>query len=203
MDFSHYLRGVILGFSIAAPVGPIGLLCIRRTLVDGRANGFISGLGAATADAVYGTIAAFGWTAISNLLTAHQGWLRFGGGLFLIYLGATTFCARPAEPAAAARRPQLVGAYLSTFILTVTNPMTILSFAAAFAGLGLGATEGDYGAAGAMVFGVFTGSALWWFLLSGGVGLFRRSFSARSLAWVNRISGVIIAGFGVLALLNP
>ena len=202
MDISFLLRGLIIGFSIAAPVGPIGVLCIRRTLAEGRASGLVSGLGAATADAIYGCIAGFGLTFISSILISQQGWLRLVGGGFLCYLGLKTFLARPVEQAALATGNGLIGAYASTFFLTLTNPMTILSFAAIFAGLGVASASGHYASAGVLVLGVFIGSALWWLTLSGVVGVFRTRFDPHGLRWVNRISGVIITGFGLLALLS-
>jgi threonine/homoserine/homoserine lactone efflux protein len=202
MDISFLMRGFIIGFSIAAPVGPIGVLCMRRTLAEGRASGLVSGLGAATADAIYGSVAGFGITFISNFLVSQQLWLRLVGGVFLCYLGIRTILAKPADQAASANGNGLLGAYASTFFLTLTNPMTILFFAAIFAGLGLGGTNGNYMSAGVLVFGVFLGSALWWLVLSGGVGLFRAKFNAHGLQWVNRISGLIITGFGAFALLG-
>ena len=202
MNIAFLLRGLIIGFCIAAPVGPIGVLCIRRTLAEGRASGLVSGLGAATADAIYGCIAGFGLTFISSILISQQGWLRLIGGGFLCYLGLKTFLAKPAEQAASAGGNGLVGAYASTFFLTLTNPMTILSFAAVFAGLGVASASGNYVSAGALVLGVFMGSALWWLILSGGVGMFRARFNPHGLRWVNRVSGVIITGFGLFALLS-
>ncbi|KRT77178.1 MAG: putative threonine efflux protein [Armatimonadetes bacterium CSP1-3] len=196
------IRGLIIGFSIAAPVGPIGLLCIRRTLADGRVAGFVSGLGAATADGFYGAVAAFGLTIISHALIEDRVWLRLVGGAFLCYLGVRTFLAKPAPQAAAGEGMQLAGAYISTFLLTLTNPLTILSFAAVFAGLGLGSAQRDYASAVVLVLGVFAGSALWWLTLSTGVGLLRTRVGPRLLVWVNRISGTIIAAFGVAALLS-
>jgi len=193
------IKGVIIGFTIAAPVGPIGVLCIRRTLADGRLPGFVSGLGAATADAGYGAVAAFGLTLITDFLMEGASWLRLIGGAFLLFLGIRTFFARPAERAAPARNGGLVGAYASTLFLTLTNPTTILSFAAIFVGLGVGSTN-DALSAMLLVLGVFLGSALWWFVLSGTAGLFRAKLSAGGLRWVNRVSGTIIAAFGVLAL---
>ena len=197
-----FFRGLLIGLSIAAPVGPIGVLCIRRTLAEGRAAGFASGLGAATADALYGCIAGFGLTFISGVLIEQQTWFRLIGGLFLCYLGVKTLLSQPAEEAAVAQGKGLLGAYTSTLFLTLTNPMTVLAFAAIYAGLGVGAMAGDYGAALTLVFGVFLGSALWWLLLSGGASLFRAKFNARSLLCVNRVSGVMIVGFGVFALFS-
>ena len=202
MDISFLLKGLAIGFSIAAPVGPIGVLCIRRTLADGFASGLVSGLGAATADATYGCIAGFGLTFISNFLVRQQVGLRLIGGVFLCILGIRTLLTRPAEHAAPARGKGLAGAYASTFFLTLTNPLTILSFAAIFAGLGLAGTRGNYGSAGVLVLGVFIGSAVWWLILSCGVGMFRGRFDPHWLQWVNRISGVIITGFGLFALLS-
>jgi threonine/homoserine/homoserine lactone efflux protein len=202
MDITFLLRGLMLGFSIAAPVGPIGVLCIRRTLAEGRPSGFISGLGAASADAIYGSIAAFGLAFISSFLVSQQFWLRLIGGGFLCYLGIRTILARPSQQAAASRGNGLIQAYVSTFLLTLTNPMTIISFAAVFAGLGLANTSGNYASARILVLGVFLGSALWWLLLSGGVGIFRDRFNAQGMQWVNRISGVIITAFGLLALFS-
>jgi len=200
VDVGLLLEGIVIGFAIAAPVGPIGVLCIRRTLAEGRTSGFVSGLGAATADAVYGSVAALGLTFVTNLLVGGESWLRLVGGAFLIFLGVRTFLARPAERAAPAGRSGLPGAYASTLFLTLTNPTTILSFAAIFAGLGAGDDSGDVPSAMLLVPGVFLGSAMWWFVLSGTVGLFRAKLSGHRLRWVNGVSGTVIAAFGVLAL---
>lgn len=203
MDFNLFAQGALLGFSIAAPVGPIGILCIRRTLSESRASGFASGLGAATADALYGVVAAFGITVVSDLLVRARTPMASAGGAFLLWIGWRTMRAEPPDFASAAeagRAPSLWSAWGSTFLLTVTNPMTILSFVAVFAGLGLGSRAHGPAAAGALVAGVFGGSAVWWFALSGSVSLFRSRFSTRGLAWVNRISGAILIAFGVVAL---
>lgn len=198
-----FLNGLIFGcFVLAAPVGPIGVLCIRRTLAGGRAMGLASGLGAATADAAYASVAAFGLTFVSAFLVEQRVWLGIAGGLFLVYLGVRTLLARPAERAAEApaRGRGLLGAYASTFFLTITNPMTILTFVAAFAGLGLANAGGDYISAALLVLGVFTGSALWWLLLSAGVGLLRERFGVGVMLWVNRVSGAVILAFGIVAV---
>ena len=137
---------------------------------------------------------------ISGALIEQRPWLQLVGGLFLCYLGIRTFTSAPVEKDISIARRGLLGAYSSTFILTLTNPMTILSFAAIFAGLG--GASGDYVSAVVLVLGVFTGSALWWLSLSTGVSLFRTKFTPHGLRWVNRISGLIITAFGLLALLG-
>lgn len=192
----------MIGFSIAAPVGPIGVLCIRRTLSDGRLTGLVTGLGAASADAVYGILAAFGLVSITSLLIGGQTWLRLIGGVFLCYLGIKTLLAQPPREEAPEQRTGLAGAYATTFLLTLTNPLTILSFAAVFAGMGLASTGGDYGSAVILVVGVFLGSASWWLILVGVVGILRGRFKPSMLRWVNIIAGLIITGFGVVALLS-
>lgn len=202
MDPTFLPRGMAIGFAIAAPVGPIGVLVIRRTLVYGRLSGFVSGAGAATADAFYGSLAAFGLTFISSVLISQSAWIRLVGGVFLGYLGLATLRAKPAERPDAVDGHGLAGAYASTALLTVTNPATILSFAAVFAGLGLAGARGSYASAAVLVLGVFAGSLLWWFLLSGCLCLFRRRFSATGLRWVNILSGVSIMAFGLAAVLS-
>lgn len=200
MDSSLFLRGLVIGFSIAAPVGPIGVLCIRRTLAYGRAAGLVSGLGAASADSVYGAIAAFGLSFIAGFLIGYQDLLKIIGGLYLLYLGYRTMVSRPQAEEAELKNENLASAYLSTFILTLTNPVTIIAFAAVFTGLGLVAKSHDTLSAILIVVGVFLGSALWWFILSAGVGLLGQKMRPGLLLWVNRISGVVIMLFGVAAL---
>jgi len=195
-----FLRGLIIGFSIAAPVGPIGVLCIRRTVAEGRLTGFLSGMGAASADMFYGAVAAFGLTVVQDLLIGQSNWLRDVGGVFLLYLGIKTFFSKPSEKTVESRRGGLFGAYLTTFFLTITNPITILSFIAIFAGLRLGETDRNYASASVMVLGVFLGSAAWWLTLSTGVSLLRDKFTPTLLIWVNRLAGIIIFVFGLLAL---
>jgi threonine/homoserine/homoserine lactone efflux protein len=200
VNISYLLIGLFIGLSIAAPVGPIGVLCIRRTLTEGRIIGLVSGLGAATADALYGSIAGFGLTFISNNLISYQMWLRLIGGLFLCYLGIKTLLSKPTEKINATRGNGIFAAYGSTLILTLTNPTTIISFLAIFSGLGLIGTSRNYLSAGILVVGVFLGSALWWLILSSGVSLFREKFNNRGMLWVNRISGALITCFGLFAL---
>lgn len=203
-----WLRSLIIGLSIAAPVGPIGLLCIRRTLADGRRAGLMTGLGAAFADGVYGAVAAFGLSAVSAFLIDQQNVMRIGGGLFLIYLGLGILRSKPAERAADSNRSESgagssdLGMLFSTFFLTLTNPMTILSFIAIFSGLGLAGGVASYGAAAPLltVAGVFTGSALWWLMLTFALSRLKVLSRPGNLIWINRLSGLIILVFGLMAL---
>ncbi|HXN35104.1 MAG TPA: LysE family transporter [Opitutaceae bacterium] len=196
---SLFLNGLVVGFSIAAPVGPIGVLCIRRSLADGVLKGLASGLGAATADAAYGCVAAFGLTAVSGFLVRQQLALGLIGGVFLCYLGVRTFVARPAADSGSPGGGSLLSAYGSTVLLTLANPLTILSFAAVFAGLGLGRAS-EYASAGSMVLGVFLGSSLWWLILSGGVGMLRSRVKDGWMRAINRVSGTVLFAFGLYAL---
>lgn len=201
-EVGFLLKGIILGFSIAAPVGPIGILCIRRTLQFGRFSGLFSGLGAAAADVIYAVVAAFGLTFISNMLMAGQFWLRLIGGLFLLYLGWKTFFAKVNDRTKEVAHTSLAGDFISTFFLTITNPMTILSFLAVFAGLGLSSMNSTYLEASSLVVGVFLGSAAWWLILSEGVTLFRKKVSEKVMKWVNYFAGAIIIAFGITALIT-
>jgi threonine/homoserine/homoserine lactone efflux protein len=200
MDTGFFFRGLILGFVIAAPVGPIGVLCVHRTLIKGKIHGLISGLGAATADAVYGFIAALGLTFISSFLIEQRLLLRVIGAVFLCGLGIRTFFSKTAKKPGVVEGQGLAYNYGSTFFLTLMNPMTILVFAAIFAGLGI--TNSHHGFAGLLIVGVFAGSGLWWILLTNVAGLFRHKINRDNLIWLNRISGTIITIFGLLLFLN-
>jgi threonine/homoserine/homoserine lactone efflux protein len=200
---SYFLKGVIIGFIIAAPLGPIGILCARRTLTEGRRAGFFSGMGAAAADVLYGFIAAFGLTLVSDILFNHQFLFRLAGGTVLVFLGIRTFMAIPAEqdPRSVLKTTRrFAGMFTSTFLLTLTNPMTILSLAAVFAGFGLAGIRGNIVSAIVLVSGLFLGSVLWWLFLVAMFSIFRRRFNHQELRWINRIAGTIIAVSGVLAL---
>jgi threonine/homoserine/homoserine lactone efflux protein len=197
-----FLQGLVIGFSIAAPVGPIGMLCIQRTLARGRFSGLASGLGAATADATYGGIAGFGVTFVSALLVHYQLWIRLLGGTFLILLGARILLSVPTESGGGGGRQRLAKDYASTFALTLSNPLTIVAFAAIFAGLGITGQAGDYGTATTLVSGVFAGSALWWVILSTGVGAIKGRLASGQMRWINRLSGCVIGCFGLIALLS-
>ena len=201
MDMSLLVRGTILGFSIAAPVGPIGVLVIRESMTAGRTAGLLTGLGAATADGLYGLVGGLGLTAVSALLVSHATGLRVVGGLFMLWLGARTFLTPPASDAAAVAMRGHGRIYLTGLLLTVTNPMTILSFAAMFAGMGLGSgMDGSGSGIVTLVAGVLAGSSAWWLILSGAASMAGRRLTPARLRWVNRGSGLIIAAFGTVAL---
>jgi threonine/homoserine/homoserine lactone efflux protein len=193
------IRGFILGFTIAAAVGPISLLVMRRTLAEGRVVGLASGLGVATADGAYGAIAAFGLGAITQVLVDARPILATAGGVFLLWLAWTTARAEPHDPATApGGGGGLAGAYLSILGLTLTNPMTILSFGALFAGLGV--TSGDSGGAALITLGVFLGSGAWWVVLTSIVSMVRHRVTT---AWIRRInvaSGFAIGGFAAVSI---
>jgi threonine/homoserine/homoserine lactone efflux protein len=199
MTLSFLIKGLVIGVSIAAPVGPIGLLCIRRSLEQGRTAGLASGLGAATADAAYGCIAGFGLTAISGFLFEHVSLLRLAGGSAVCYLGVRTFLSAPAQREAQVSASGLRSAYFSTLLLTLANPATILSFVAVFAGFGIVASP-SYAAAATLVTGVFVGSGLWWLFLSSSVALMRHRISIGSMQAINRFSGGMLVAFGLYAL---
>lgn len=197
------LKGLLIGFAIAAPVGPIGILCIQRSLHDGFKIGLSTGMGAALADGVYGLIAAFGLTSISSLLISIQYWIRLIGGLFLIYLGIKIFLSSSFKKSESTyiKEKSISHACLTTFILTLTNPMTILSFIAVFAGLGLGAQQTNYTQATILVLGIILGSSLWWLLLSGGVAIvLHHRLTDKSLQKINWMSGIIMLIFGILVI---
>jgi threonine/homoserine/homoserine lactone efflux protein len=191
------LKGLAVGFSIAAPVGPIGLLCIRRTLTGGWGLGLATGMGAATADMAYGLVAAAGLTAVTEVLVSARRPLQFAGGAALILLGLTFLRAEVPTERAGADSTSLAAAYATTFLLTLTNPATILSFAAVMAGLGAMSATGE---TAILVAGVFIGSALWWLALSTAVSLFRHRLPEMVAVWINRASGAAIMVFGILAL---
>lgn len=197
-----FAKGLLIGFAIAAPVGPIGVLCIQRSLHDGFKVGLMTGLGAALADGTYGLIAGFGLSAVSSLLIAQQFWIRIIGGLFLLYLGIKLILSKPQERNKKRSYDRSAWhACGTTYLLTITNPATILSFIAIFAGLGLGTTHPDLISAVTLVVGITLGSAAWWLLLSGGVAfVLHRMVGESFLRTINWISGGIIILFGIVAL---
>lgn len=192
------LKALLFGFLLAATVGPMWVLCLRRTLAQGALAGFVSGMGIAVADGFYGAVAAFGLTAISDFLLEHRFWIGLAGGAFLFYLGLKTLLSRPDPEGPAAGPSTLAQGFLSTLGLTLANPPTILAFAAIFAGLGL--VTSDYAVAAAVVLGVFLGSASWWVVLAAGAGRLRGRIGPKAFRAVNIVSGMTILGFAVWQL---
>lgn len=191
------LQGIIMGFSIAAPVGPIGILCINRALQQGFKAGVFTGLGAATADALYGSLLGFSLTLITQWLIAQQVWLHGAGGFLLCYLGITTFKTPPMRFVKLEQKYTLWRAYFTTFFLTLSNPMTILVFIGIFANF----TQNNFNAqsAFALISGVFLGSTAWWLILSTTVS-FTRQIIPAYIQSINRLSGLILMGYGIYTL---
>ena len=190
------LKGIAVGIVIALPVGPVGVLCVRRTLFEGPTYGFVSGLGAATADTIFGIIAGFGITIVRDFMLRYQDWFAAAGGLFLLYVGAKALLeARDTEPEPVHDEGHL-GTFVSTFALTITNPVTTPAFAGIFAKVGVSRDAGLPDMA-VLVGGVFLGSLLWWLGLSFGIAALRRGVGTVRLVWLNRISGAILALSGL------
>jgi threonine/homoserine/homoserine lactone efflux protein len=196
------LKGIAVGLLIAVPVGPVGIMCVRRTIFEGKLAGLVSGLGAATADALFGFVAAFGLTFVSDWLIGYHQWLRIAGGCYLLYVGGSALLAEPeAKQSSEPDAEGLLRDFLSTFALTLTNPITILAFLGIFSALGLSGADATFSRAASLVVGVWLGSLLWWLALTFGLGSLFRSFDARHLKWINRASGAILllSGAGLLA----
>ena len=200
--FEFLWKGLILGFAIAAPVGPIGILCIRKTIHFGKASGFCAGLGAATADTIYGFLSAFFLAFFSHYLLAWHTALKIMGGLFLIVLAWRTTQSKPPSLEDRLHKMGLFKDFLGTFFLTLLNPLTLFAFIGILAGLGLVDEQGDLRAAGLLVLGVFCGSAVWWLILSEGVGRLRKKLNHTILKKINFIAGTIIALCGAYSLLT-
>ena len=194
--------GIVIGLMVAVPVGPLGLLCVNRALSQGPLYGLFSGMGVATADALAAGITALGMTLVSDFLIDHQMFLRAVGGLFLCYLGVKIYQTEPATPATAGDVGGLARAYATTFLLTVSSPVTLLSFVAIYAGWGIRSLSGRYFAAALLAGGVFAGSVLWWLALEIALVLFRDRFSHGALGWIHRISGAVITLAGIVILLS-
>ncbi len=215
---SLFIKGLIVGFCLAAPVGPIAALCVQRTISKRLLSGLISGLGAAAADAFYGMVAAFGATIVSEFLIAERSWMQRVGGVILIFMGLRLFLTKPKPESGKGSRETevgkghggkkatsnnsrgLMGDFLSTFLLTLTNPMTFVAFAAVFATMGIGAVRGRPFLTAELVGGVLLGSQLWWTILCGGAHALRRHFDYRKLITINKATGVFVIGVGVVYL---
>jgi threonine/homoserine/homoserine lactone efflux protein len=194
-----FFKGLLIGFAIAAPVGPIGILCIQRSIHEGFKIGLMTGLGAAFADGVYGVIAGFGLTSISSYLLSHQFWVRLLGGVFLLYLGLKLLFKKPLKKLNTFKKERSsLHAFNTTFLLTLTNPTTIFAFLAVFAGLGIGTVNLFFGDSLILIVGILFGSAAWWFLLTTSVVyVFHHRLSDEMLQSINKISGIVIFIFGI------
>jgi threonine/homoserine/homoserine lactone efflux protein len=197
-----FLKGIFVGFIIAAPVGPVGIMCIHRAIAQGKLAGYISGLGAALADTVFGAIAAFGVGFLLGPLVDYSNWLRLGGGILLCLLGLRSLLARKVPPPATRDREKLVSDFASAFAVTLTNPITIVSFAAIFASINIPHVADTPRLGVLLCIGVFAGAATWWFLLTLVASLFHGRVAERGVLWITRISGGIIVFFGALLLLS-
>lgn len=195
-------KSILMWMAIVASIGPIGLLCINRTLKYGFWAGIITGLGVSVADAIYGCVSGFGLTFISNFLISHQFVIRLVGGLFLCYLGFKIFFKAATSTSIAENKKTYVGDFLSAFILTLTNPMTIITFIAVFASMGIGSVYTGYNHAVVIIAGIFFGSLLWYLILSSLVSIAHKRINAEIMKWINRISGIIIIVFGILAIVG-
>jgi threonine/homoserine/homoserine lactone efflux protein len=203
MLISYFLKGIVVGLVIGVPLGPVGVLCLRRTIFGGRLLGLVSGAGGAAADAIFGGVAGFGLTVIYDWMREHEAWLRLGGGLFLVAIGIAALRRRPVDIAVPERDAEtFAAAFASTFALTITNPVTIAAFLGIFAAAGVADEQVTLSHAGLLVAGVMVGSMLWWIGISLGAGHFRKSFGERTLVRLNRISGAILLASGIFVLVK-
>ncbi len=203
MEFwTYFYKGIFVGFVIAAPVGPVGIMCIHRTICQGKLAGYVSGLGAALADTFFGAIAAFGFGFIAEPLIDHNNWLRFVGGVVLCLIGLRSLVTRKLPAPATRDRANLIGDFVSAFLVTLTNPITVISFAAIYAAVNIPHLANHYRWGMALTLGVFIGAAVWWLLLTIVAGAFHGRVAERGVLWINRISGAIILVFGVLLLVS-
>jgi threonine/homoserine/homoserine lactone efflux protein len=201
MELTFLIKGLVLGFVICVPFGPIGLLCVRRTLMDGKVAGVASVLGASVVDALYCAVAGLGVTYISNFLSDERTILRWAGGIVLIAMGIKIFFTHPSEKTPEAKGHGLLASFGSSFFLMLTNPLAVLVFTATFSALGIGGWRDAYFSTGMLVIGVFVGSALWAPIFVAGTNLFSPHLTLSQLRLANRIAGVILCGFGIVACL--
>ena len=201
MELVFFLKGLIIGFAMEVPIGPLGVMCIRKTLAEGHSRGLIIGLGAATVDSPYGGIGAFGLNFISDVITDQHVWLRLVGGGLLLFLGIRTFRAKRKDSVVPFEKKGWLGSYISSFLLALTNPVTIFAFVAVFAAFGLGHQLTIISAC-ILVLGVFIGTSLWFLILSYIATVFKKKLDSGGLKLVNKIAGVLIILSGVAALVS-
>lgn len=202
MESIFFLEGLVIGVLITAPVGPVGILCLNRTLLGGRLAGFVSGLGAVTGDVFYAAVAAYGIRVITAFLSDNSIWFRLAGGIFLAGIGIRVILRKPENPNTTEKNRSLAEYYFSSLIVTATNPVTVLVFGAAFAMLGLGEKGVGLSDSSAMVLGIAIGSTASWFILSSVVDILRERFRASVLRVFNRVSGAVLIGFSFMVVLS-
>jgi len=202
MDLVLFVKGIVAGFIIAAPVGPVGILCVQRTLSHGLKMGLAAGAGGAVADTIFGAVAAFGLTFIADLLIRHETWMRLGGGVLLLTLGLYGCFKRVNLATAAPSVRGAAGDCVSAFILTITNPITILTFSPVFLAVGAVVAKNDAPAAWTLILGVFAGSCLWWVVLCLLAEAFRRRINSARMVIIHRVSAGLILFFGIIVLLS-
>ncbi len=196
MDGSLFIQGIIIGLTLAVPVGPISLLCIQRSVADGRLHGIVSGTGVASADSFYAAISFLGLTIISGLIIAQQYLFRFFAGIALIFIGVRVFVSVPTGAGAQIGHETYLKDYLSMAAIAVANPLTLLFFVVIVPGFGIVIHGNSVLSAMEFVAGVFFGSVVWWILLCGSVGTVRTRISEENLGLINRVSGILISCFG-------
>jgi threonine/homoserine/homoserine lactone efflux protein len=197
MEFSLFIPGIIIGLTLAVPVGPISLVCIHRTVANGRLHGIVSGLGVATADSLYAAVAFLGLTAVSGVIMGHQTLFRLLAGIALILVGIQVFRSIPAAVSEGDGQEPYLQDFLSLSAIAAANPLTIIFFITILPGFGIVAQGTTLIAAVPFVAGVFLGSVLWWLILCGSLGSFRSRLGIGSLRQINRVSGILITCFGV------
>ena len=205
-DIAFFLKGLLIGIIVSAPMGPIGVLCVQKTVNKGRFMGFLSGLGAATADTLYAFLAAFGVTFLTNFLSENQEWFQIVGVGVLIFLGTKMILNNPIKQyryhKTSSKKSAAFTDYISVFLLTLSNPLTVIFFGAAFTMLGLLTQVEELNNKILLIVGVFGGASFWWFMLSSLVNLFRKKFRLRSIFLLNRISGIIIIVLSLSAVVK-
>ena len=204
MELEFLIKGIIVGFLASIPLGPVGVLCIQRTINKGRVSGLFSGMGAATVDGFFALVAALGLTFIINFIEQQQFLIQLIGGSVLILLGAKVFNTNPIKQIRKHRRKKnkLIEDYFSVLLLTLSNPLAIFLFVAAFAGIGIVSSNDSHIESSLIISGVFIGAMIWWGALTFFVDLFRKKFRLKQLWWINKIAGILIAGFGVAAMVS-
>jgi len=198
------IKGLIIGFLASIPLGPVGVLCIQRTINKGRIHGVVSGMGAATIDSFFALVAALGLTYIINFIEEQHFFIQLIGGGILIFLGAKIFNTNPIKQIRRHRRKKnkLIEDYFSILFLTLSNPLAVFLFVAAFAGIGIVSNESSSFNSMLVVVGVFSGAMVWWSSLTFFVDLFRKKFRLKQLWWINKIAGILIIVFGIAAMIS-